>query len=319
MPYYDAELRSLRQQADRKVQLQTMLHDLYARQYALRDEVAMLRETMDKEQTDVDRLEQGGNLYSFFYNVVGKMDQQLTREKEEAYAARVKYDASAAQLRVLEEDIARKEREMAGLRDCEERYECLLRQRMEELKISGSVLGRRIMELEQKLARLEGEKRELDEAIAAGRSALMTAEEILSSLSRADGWATWDLFGGGVISDLAKYSNMDRAQAMIQQLQIQLQRFRTELCDITINTDIQVGVDNFMRFADYFFDNLFTDWMVKNQIADSQAQVYATRNQINEVLGQVERRLEHAHWEWEKTKEELDGVVRRTAKTALEE
>ena len=56
------------------------------------------------KRQDVDRLE-GRSLSAFFYNVIGKMDEKLTQEKQEAYAARVKYDAAARELAGIEEDL----------------------------------------------------------------------------------------------------------------------------------------------------------------------------------------------------------------------
>ena len=41
-----------------------------------------------QEQADVDRLE-GHSLATFFYQVIGKMDEKLDKERQEAYAARV--------------------------------------------------------------------------------------------------------------------------------------------------------------------------------------------------------------------------------------
>ena len=67
-------------------------------------------------------------------------------------------------------------------------------------------------------------------------------------------------------------------------MQIQLSRFRTELSDVTIHADIQAQVDGFLRFADYFFDGLFVDWMVLDRIQQSEAQVQNTADRIGDVL-----------------------------------
>ena len=36
-------------------------------------------------------------------------------------------------------------------------------------------------------------------------------------------------------------------------------RFKTELADVEITADLQITVDGFLKFADFFFDGLFTD------------------------------------------------------------
>ena len=68
--------------------------------------------------------------------------------------------------------------------------------------------------------------------------------------------------GGGLMADLAKYEELDDAQKQIEQLQVELRRFKTELADVEITADLQVTVDSFLKFADFFFDGLFADWAV---------------------------------------------------------
>lgn len=48
--------------------------------------VQALEKAKQSEQADVDRLE-GRTLAAFFYNAIGKMEEKLTQERREAYAA----------------------------------------------------------------------------------------------------------------------------------------------------------------------------------------------------------------------------------------
>ena len=66
------------------------------------------------------------------------------------------------------------------------------------------------------------------EAINAGKTALHTVNEVLETLDNAEGWSTWDVMGGGLMADLAKYEELDDAQEQIEQLQVELRRFKTE-------------------------------------------------------------------------------------------
>ena len=47
------------------------------------------------------------------------------------------------------------------------------------------------------------------------------------------------------MADLAKYEELDDAQEQIEQLQVELRRFKTELADVEITADLQVAVDSF--------------------------------------------------------------------------
>jgi len=79
--------------------------------------------------------------------------------------------------------------------------------------------------------------------------------------------------GGGLMADLAKYEELDDAQEQIEQLQVELRRFKTELSDVEITADLQVTVDSFLKFADFFFDGLFADWAVLDHINQAQSRV----------------------------------------------
>lgn len=309
MTTYDAQLQRLQEQAARRKKLISVTQELRRQRDTFSARARELKDVMLDEQADVDRLE-GRSLAAFFYNVIGRMDEKLDRERREAYEARVKYDAAARELAEAEAELRRSEEELDTLRDCEERYQAALEEKSQAVKAHGGAGAEKLLELERHIAALDGRKRELDEAVSAGRLALHTADNILSSLDSAEGWGTWDLFGGGLISDLAKHGHLDDAQNAIEQLQSQLRRFKTELADVTIYADIQVNLDGFLRFADYFFDNLFTDWAVLDHIHQSQEQVRDIRNQIGSILTRLESTLESTKQEQNRSREQLARLVR---------
>lgn len=309
---FSEDLRQLRAQMERKRQLEAQVREMRTQRENLTRRAQELKRQMQMEQADVDRLE-GHSLAAFFYGVIGKMDEKLTKERREAYAARVKYDAAARELSDLEAALQEREDELRSLSGCEVRYAQALHARGEALKAAGGAVGAEILKLEERLADLESQRRELREAVFAGEQARNTADAILSSLNSAEGWATWDLMGGGLISDLAKHGHLDDAQQMVEQLQVQLRRFKTELADVTIQADLQISIDGFLRFADYFFDGLFADWMVLDRIGQSQSQTQETRNQIQLVLDRLEALLRAADREQQETKARLDQVITESA------
>ena len=311
MKFYDEQLQRLQEQIARKRQLESQVSELRTQRTTLSDHVWELNGIQLQEQADVDKLE-GRSLASFFYNVIGKMDEQLTKEREEAYAARVKYDAAARELAAVEDDLARFEAELSSLRNCEQQYEAVLKEKAEAVKVAGGTTAEEILTLEERLSFLKSQSRELREAISAGNSALNTTNHVLSSLDSAEGWGTWDLFGGGLISDLAKYSHLDEAQGNIEHLQSQLRQFKTELADVKITADMQVNVDGFLRFADYFFDGLFADWAVLDQIHQSQSQVSSTKYQIENILTQLNEMQHTVEQKRMQTEDQLNTLVRNT-------
>ena len=287
MNYYDEQLHLLHAQCARKKKLEASLLELRRQHHVLAGRVAELEHAMANVQADVDQLE-GRSLTAFFYHVIGKRDEKLTAERWKAYAARVEYDAAARELAGVEAELRQWEAELASLQNCESRYKALFQEKVRAVKAQGGPTAEEILQLENAIAHLDFQKKELQEAIAAGNTALASAEEILASLDSAEGWGTWDLLGGGLVADLAKHSRLDAAQEAVESLQSQLRSFQTELADVTIDADLQVRINGFLRFADYFFDGLFADWAVLDHIRQSQEQIQATGNQICAVLQRLQ-------------------------------
>ena len=293
MNCYDEQLHHLQAQCARKKKLEAAAAELRAQLDTFTARVRELEQRFQAEQADVDRLE-SRSLSAFFYNVIGKMDEKLTQEQQEAYAARVKYDAAVKELAGIEADLHRFQAELDTLQGCESRYTTVLHEKIQAVKAAGGSTAEQILRLEARAGYLDSQKQELQEASAAGQDALATVDQITESLNRAEGWGTWDLLGGGLIADLAKHSHLDDAQAAVEHLQSQLRRFKTELADVTIDADFQVSINGFLRVADYLFDGIFADWAVLDHIHQSQEQMQYTREQICRVLDHLQSLAEQA-------------------------
>ena len=311
MADHDEKLRLLGQKIGQKKHIESKLKELYMQCESLRNKVDVLRAAQLDEQADVKRLE-GRSLAAFFYGVMGKMDEKLDKEREEAYAASVKYDVAARELSAVEEDIERYEAEFAELCDCEKQYAQMLKDKLEAMKSLGTQAAEEILRMEERIASLQGQRKEIQEALWAGQAALKTANQILSSLDSAEDWGRWDLLGGGLLSDMAKHSHLDKAQQQVECLQVQLRRLKTELTDVTVHADMQVSIDGFLCFADYFFDGLFADWAVLDQINQSITQVQDTKNQIEQVINRLAAMRSAADENLEEEKETLNQFIVKT-------
>ena len=286
------------------------LSDLLLQQSDLEKKTEELEKTMQKEQDDVDRLN-GRSLAAFFYRATGKIGEKLTKEEAEAYAASVKYEAAKNELQAVSDDIDYCQRRLSQLQDCEQQYEKVLEEKTEQIKKSGVPEAGRIMNLENEIAFLETQQKEIQEAVTAGNRALDITRKILEDLDSAKNWSTFDLMGGGLIADMAKYDRLNKVQDKIQDLQAALRGFRTELADVTerISGDLHVEIGDFLHFADYFFDGLFTDWMVYDKINDSRGRTLRTRDQIQKILGQLNAMDNEFCSKKENLKEELEQTI----------
>ena len=311
MRQYDEELKELQMQAAMKNRLETILKELKKQQDDLQSRVDELAACKEKEQLDVDRLERR-SLANYFYQVVGKLDDKLTAEKREAYEAAVKYDAAYNELRAVEAELRAKELEFGRVRRSNERYQEVLKEKQKALKLSGIPEAEEILRLEAQITSLDVQVKELEEAVSAGKQAAQIADSILESLSSAEGWGTWDLLGGGLIADMAKHSHLDEAQSKVECLQSALRRFKTELSDVKIIADMQVNIEGFLRFADYFFDGLFADWTVMSRISDAQGQVKNVKGQIGSLLNKLNTACTSVKSERDKAKYKLQELVKKT-------
>ena len=309
MAYFNEDLQQLKDKVTQKKRMETELLDLYAQKRDLTGRVAQLEKIKNSEQKDVDRLE-GGSLAAFFYNVVGKMDEKLTKEKEEAYKAAVKYETVREELALVDNEILRREEAVKALQGCEVVYQNAFEEKLKEVRTSDTAVAEKVMEVEAKMYQLECQKKEIDEAILAGKQALHTVNEVLESLDDAEGWATWDTFGGGgLFTDMMKHDQLDDAQSKISQLQVELRKLKTELSDVEIHADIQVQIEEFLKFADYFFDGLFADWTVMDKIDESISEVKHTKSEILAVIGKLELKLENVEPGLQKLIEERENLV----------
>ena len=302
-------LFELQQKVARKPSLEAKLRELQNQRREYDRKVISLRVAFRKEQEDVEKLE-GRSLANYFFQVVGKLDEKLDQERKEAYAAKVKLDAAERELAGIESDISEIQGQLNEIRIAEAQFKEALEKKRAVLKASGTVAADQIIAIEQKIAALEAQKREIKEAISAGYSARSTADRILSELESADGWNTWDMFGGGgIITHMAKHSHLDEAQDLVSDLQSKLRRFKTELADIQITANMQVNIDGFLRFADYFFDGLFADWAVGDRINQSMNSVSSTKSQISRTLDKLSSMEKAADSEISRLKLQLEDLI----------
>lgn len=266
--------------------LVSKLADLRTQKCSLEIKVKQLKKQLEKEDLDVENLE-GKSISHVFYTLLRNIDKKLEKEREEALAARLKYNQASMDLKYVEDEIAGLELEVSKNSDWESIYQRLYGEKKEQLIASGSKTGEEILELSQKLTTHRNYGKELSEAIAAGKSVLTYLESAIDSLSSADNWGTWDLFGGGLLTDMAKHSKIDEAKESVSVAQTKLSRFHSELADVRVRNDFSIEISDFEKFADFFFDGLFADWHMQSKIRDSLESVVSTKDQVESVLSKL--------------------------------
>ncbi len=310
MNYYDSDLQRLQQKIMEKKRLDAKYADLLEQQKELEERTAELEKIMLDEQEDVDRLN-GRSLAAFFYRVSGRAEEKLSKEEEEARAAALKFDAAYGELQAVKKDIDHCERALSQIRKAREEYDRLLEEKKKQIKERGDGAAARILELEQRLAFLENQQREVSEALEAGQKAYDIAEQVVDKLEHVKGWSTVDLIGGSILTDVVKYNGLNEIQEMTKELQGALRGFRTELADVKeeISGDIQIDLGGFLTFADYFFDGLLVDWVVHDKIKEGLDRARRTRGRIGNAMDSLIRVMETCGARQENLAQELEQIV----------
>ena len=308
----NSELNKKLDEAQQKIyrlnKIDAMLEDLRNDEKELRHKVFELKEILDKENLDVEKLD-STNIVSIFYSITGKLEDKKEKEQREALSAKLKYDQANYDLYSIQEEILKLEEERENYKGCFNEFNSLYEQKKEVLIRTDAASASKILEIRD---RIEGSKRnlkELREAVSAGQSAVNSLDIALDSLGSAQGWGTWDLLGGGLISDLAKHSHIDDASREVERAHHHLRRFKTELADVKINYDIRFETDGFAKFADFFFDGLIADWFMQSKINNSYDSVSDVKNQVNSVLYKLQQLKEQETLNVERLENELKSII----------
>lgn len=252
----------------------------------LQKEVAAMEKACQKENHDVESLEKGG-LQAFYFKVRGKYEERMDKEVLEAAAAKVKLENKKYELTDVERRLNELRIESSKYVHCEFAYKQLYQQRLDEILLEENPQKVKILELQTRISSLEHNLKELNEAVTAGRVVLRELENVQGSLDSASGWGTWDMLGGGLITDMMKHSDLDEAKEKLENVQRLMGSFRTELADVDMVLDIQIHTDGFSKFADFFFDGLFADINMQNRIDEAKASVGSAKSNVESIISKL--------------------------------
>lgn len=241
-----------------------------------------LKAALDSEEEDVKRMD--GAFTKFFLNVTGKYDERLDKEQREAMDARSRYTLALNELQSIETEIGAVRDKIAEIKDCEREYKAAVSEKRSMIKSSGRAEGSRISELEGKISEGEAKRRNLSDAISCAESAEGSAERALEILQSARNWGTYDVIGGGGLSDIIKHDKLSQAESELNDLKSSLSRLRAKLGGVSIYFDAEARTDSGLRFADYFFDGIFSAIAVNRHIDSTISSVTDTKNRLHSLI-----------------------------------
>ena len=264
---------------------------------------------LKRENLDVDKLSKM-SISTVFYTILGSREKQIEKERQEVLAAQLKLDDINRQIVETKKHITMLKKERMEVADSEQKYKELFGKKHELLFKDDNQNAPKIIELEDKIESYKANLKEINEAILAGNRVLKSLDKVEDSLNRAKGWGTWDLVGGGgLITDIIKHGHIDEAKERASEVQMLLNRLRTELVDVKVLSSITIEVDGFVRFADFFFDGLISDWVVQSRIHASKESVNNVRRDVNSVIRKLARMKDSDTTQLSGLKNELEQII----------
>jgi hypothetical protein len=306
----DGDLTSARERLRRRDQLRTRLMRVEEDLWAERKRLEPLKAAMNREASDVRRLE-GLGLTALFYTVLGSKEQQLEKERQEALAAKLKHDEAAFAVAALADEEQRCRTELDGLADAETRYQELLSSKEKVLQGRKDLAGR-LVEFSNRVGGARADLREIAEALDAGVQARTSLDVILEKLRKAENWGSWDMWGGGGLSWGMKHANLDGARQEAHAAQQHLRTFGRELRDVGLQLEASLQIGDFMKFADWFFDGLLVDWVVQGRIQESLQTATKTAGQVERLVDKLTARQIEARERLKRAEDERRDFIEKS-------
>ncbi len=293
-----------------KQKLLSVLNDLEQKYIEEKSRFAKLENVLQKEGKDVKKLE-GLSLTGLFFTILGSKEQQLEKERQEYLAVKLKYDECNNSISAIKDQLEDTKQEMNQLKDIELQHKYILKEKENFILNNNSAVAREVIQISEEITGIQSNIRELKEAIAAGNAVLEEVNHVIDSLKSAQGWGTWDLLGGGLISTAIKHSRINDARDSVHQVQQKLLIFLRELkdLDLCLKPGISIDIGKFTAFADYFFDGLIIDWIVQSGINNSLTGAVSLKNKMIENVRYLQEALENNQIQLSRVKQEKETLI----------
>lgn len=302
------KLTDIRIKIEEKNRLNSILSKLNDEKKEAVSKKNKLLKQLNKERKDVEKLE-NLSLSNFIQTIIGKKDEKLEKEKSEFLSAKLKYDTADAEVKRLDKEIERVNARISEIGDLNNEYQSLIKEKEKILINSSREIKEKLDNINEREVSLEKLNMEIREAITAGEEVLRSLDRVYDALKSAKNWGTFDMLGGGMLSGLVKHGKIDKAQSEINKTQYLIKRFHRELNDIGGEVNLSIEVSSFLKFADFFFDNFFTDMFVQSKIHESQLSVSRAIEKVKYVINELKRRYSNNNTEIEKLRKEREEIT----------
>jgi tetratricopeptide (TPR) repeat protein len=287
----DNKLIKLQDDMARKKRIEVLLKELNIQKEELEKKVIDLDRIKVKEESDVEKIE-GLSLQSLVYSVMGKKKEKLSKEKKEAYAAVAKFDLASRELDRILDYIAELEYELKCLKDCESEYEKSINKKIVLIKLHNKEKAKEFVEYENRYIQLEKNVIEIEEAIQASNKAVDKINQVIKCLDSAIQYSEIDMSNPRLEISMVKHEELDKAHRLIKSLHFNLVKVKAELKDVDVYsvTNMNVKINSYLKFADFFLDGLFIDITIHQHINEVITEVNNMKDEISVIINSLKDR-----------------------------
>lgn len=241
-----------------------------------------LKKILSKEEKDVSNLESFSLSY-IYYKIKGSLDEKLSEEKIEFLQAQAKFLECEDYLNRLASDKKKILNNISELGDIDLKHENLLNTSSQYILNLNNESSKEISLLLDKIKSVSLDLKEIQEAIFEGNKLVPYIDEAISHLNSAQNWGIYDMLGGDFLATMAKRSKMEDASKSINDIKIMLNRYNTELSDLSDEISISLNLNSFDGIMDYIFDNFFTDYFIQGKINSALDSTRNLQSKVNMI------------------------------------
>ncbi|WP_438446203.1 hypothetical protein [Gorillibacterium sp. sgz5001074] len=288
---WNGKLEQCRERLRTKEKLGDRIRLLEARMAELEEKAEHWKNHLALETADVEELT-GMTFTAFWASLTGRKEERLAKERTEMLEAKLKLDQVLAAWKDAEQELSSVRIEWSFVRFAEGDLKAVLADKEAAILQLDPALATELNGLSERRSRATLELKEWREAYREGCSASQALMQAIRYLESAEGWGTWDLLGGGLLSTSMKHSRIDDCIAQLHNTQHRLMRFQEELRDVQLVYAAEtLDLGGLLRFSDYFFDGFLVDLAVQGRIKDALAQLRDQMSRLAVMLQRLEEEV----------------------------
>lgn len=295
------KLEKAKSEKNRLAKYQKELIDLKKALNKRKKENDELYKILDKEHKDYKRIS-NLSISALYHLISGSKEQKLKKEREEYLEAKLKFEESKNSIELIRERISFIDKEIRRLEKTGINYQNLIKEKEKYLLTLSNERSKELINILEQISDWEIIKEEAKEALKAGNEAVKYLTKVIYALNNAEELGNWDLFGGGMLVDMAKHEEIDIAKVSIPAAQLAINKYINELGDVNQKIDLieSININELDKFYDFFFDGFVADFTLLEKIKNSKSNIKSVINKISDMQKKLKNSLSDIEKEQQK-------------------